>query len=297
MNRAWYKALTALLWLAPAAIGFRYWQIWDRLPARVAGHFDAAGRANGWLTREASLYYTVGFLFSLAAIFTVVLYAVERKYPLAKLSWALLAFLHLEIWSVAYGLNSTLNYTLYGTPVAIVQLPIITGFGVVAIVALALWEKRGNALSQSELVAEEVHAGKAWSLVFLAPVIVLVAVALAVPNSLARMTLCVVGFVMLTALAMAWDGFHYYFSRHGVEIRTLGFRLKSIPLLQIKNYEIQKWNPVRGFGIRGVGNHKAYVWGKTGVRVQMYDGEVFLGHNDPQRIVHDLNVIKRYQQT
>ena len=297
MNRAWYKTLTALLWLAPAALGFRYWQIWDRLPARVAGHFDAAGRANGWLTREASLYYTVGFLAFLAAIFTVVLYAVERKYPLAKLSWALLAFLHLEIWSVAYGLNSTLNYTLYGTPVAIVQLPIITGFGVVAIVALALWEKRGNALSQSELVAEEVHAGKAWSVVFLAPVIVLVAVALAVPNSVARMTLCVVGFVMLTALAMAWDGFHYYFSRHGVEICTLGFRLKSIPLLQIKNYEIQKWNPVRGFGIRGVGNHKAYVWGKTGVRVQMYDGEVFLGHNDPQRIVHDLNVIKRYQQT
>jgi len=297
MNRAWYKTLTALLWLAPAALGFRYWQIWDRLPARVAGHFDAAGRANGWLTREASLYYTVGFLAFLAAIFTVVLYAVERKYPLAKLSWALLAFLHLEIWSVAYGLNSTLNYTLYGTPVAIVQLPIVTGLGVLAIVIVALWEKRGNALSQSELVAEEVHAGKAWSVVFLAPVIVLVAVALAVPNSVARMTLCVVGFVMLTALAMAWDGFHYYFSRHGVEIRTLGFRLKSIPLLQIKNYEIQKWNPVRGFGIRGVGNHKAYVWGKTGVRVQMYDGEVFLGHNDPQRIVHDLNVIKRYQQT
>ena len=297
MNRAWYKTLTALLWLAPGALGFRYWQIWDRLPARVAGHFDAAGRANGWLTREASLYYTVGFLAFLAAIFTVVLYAVERKYPLAKLSWALLAFLHLEIWSVAYGLNSTLNYTLYGTPVAIVQLPIVTGLGVLAIVIVALWEKRGNALSQSELVAEEVHAGKAWSVVFLAPVIVLVAVALAVPNSVARMTLCVVGFVMLTALAMAWDGFHYYFSRHGVEIRTLGFRLKSIPLLQIKNYEIQKWNPVRGFGIRGVGNHKAYVWGKTGVRVQMYDGEVFLGHNDPQRIVHDLNVIKRYQQT
>jgi len=46
-----------------------------------------------------------------------------------------------------------------------------------------------------------------------------------------------------------------------------------------------------------VGNHKAYVWGKSGVRVEMYDGEVFLGHNDPQRIVHDLNVIKQYQRS
>jgi hypothetical protein len=96
---------------------------------------------------------------------------------------------------------------------------------------------------------------------------------------------------------MAWDGFHYYFTRHGVEVRTLRFRLKSIPVLEIKNYEIQPWNPVGGYGIRGLGNRKAYVWGKSGVRVEMYDGEVFLGHNDPQRIVHDLNVIKRYQQS
>jgi len=50
---------------------------------------------------------------------------------------------------------------------------------------------------------------------------------------------------------------------------------------------------VGGFGIRGLGNRKAYVWGKTGVRVEMYDGEVYLGHGDPQRIVHDLDLVKQ----
>jgi hypothetical protein len=295
MSRTWYKTLTALLWFAPAAIGLRYWQIWDRLPLRIAGHFDAAGRANGWMTRDVSLYYTVGFLASLAAVFTIVLYVVQKKYALAKLSWALLVFLNVEMWTVAYAMNSILEFNLYGTPLAITPLPIVSGIGAVAIVIVALGEKRGNALVSTEILAEEVHSGKAWGAIFIAPLVVLGAISLMIPNTVARLTVGVVGVVMIAAFAMAWDGFHYYFSRHGVEIRTLGFRLKSIPVLQIKNYEIQSWNPIRGYGIRGVGNHKAYVWGKTGVRVEMYDGEVFLGHNDPQRIVHDLNVIKQYQ--
>jgi hypothetical protein len=49
-----------------------------------------------------------------------------------------------------------------------------------------------------------------------------------------------------------------------------------------------------GYGIRGLGNHKAYVWGNRGVRVHMDDGEVFLGHSNPQRIVHDLDLVKQY---
>lgn len=295
MTRTWFKTVAAFLWLAPAAIALRYWQVWDQLPMRVAGHFNAAGRANGWMTRELSLYYTVGFMAFLATVFSVVLYAVQRKYALAKLSWVLLVFCHVEIWAVAYGLNSTLDYNLYGSPLAIVPLPVITALGAVAIVGFAIGEMRGSPLSHADVLAEEVHSGKAWSGLFLLPVVALVPVTLAIPNPAVKLTTGIVGVLMTAAFAMAWDGFHYYFSRHGVEIRTLGFRLKSIPLLQIKSYAIQNWNPMRGYGIRGIGNCKAYVWGKTGVRVEMYDGEVFLGHSDPQRIVHDLNVVKSHQ--
>jgi hypothetical protein len=297
MNRTTYKTLISLLWLAPFAMALRYWQVWDRLPSRVASHFDAAGRANGWTPPATSAEWTIGFLSGLAALFTVLLYLGQRKYGLAKLSWALLAFLHLEMWAIAYGLNSTIDYNLYGTPIAIVPLAVITVVGGLAITAFALVEKRGTAFSDAEVVAEEVHTGKAWGAFLLVPLIGFVAITWAMPNSMVRLTLGVAGLVMAVATAMAWDGFHYYFNRHGVEVRTLGFRLKSIPLMQIKNYAIDDWSPIGGYGIRGIGNHKAYVWGRTGVRVQMYDGEVFLGHSDPQRIVHDLDAIKRDQHS
>ncbi len=297
MTRTWYKSLTALLWLAPVEMGFRYSRVWDRLPLRMASHFDAAGRVNGWMSRDAALYFDIGFMAFLAAVFSVVLYLVQRKYELTKLSWVLLVSLHAEIWAMVYLLNSTLDYNLYGSPISVSPFLLVSALGAIVIVAFALGEKRGRAFSASEVLAEEVHSGKRLAALFLLPVAVLAAIAVAIPNSTARLALCLVALITASTYAMAWDGFHYYFTRHGVEIRTLGFRLKSIPVLQIKNYEIQSWSALRGFGIRGVGNRKAYVWGRTGVRVEMYDGEVFLGHNDPQRIVHDLNVIKRYQHS
>jgi hypothetical protein len=297
MNRSLYKTLSALLWLAPVAICVRYWQLWDQLPLRMATHFNAAGRADGWMTRAMSLYWSAGFLALMAAIFFGVLFVIQKKYELTKLSWTLLVFFHVEIWTLVYLMNSMAEFNLNRTPLAISPLMIVSAIGVLVVLVVALTEKRGAAFRSGEILAEEVHSGRKLTLLFLVPPIILAPVALAIPLPAVRLAMSILAVIMLAVFAMAWDGFHYYFTRHGVEIRTLGFRLKSIPLLQIKNYEIQRWNPVRGCGIRGVGNCKAYVWGKTGVRVEMYDGEVFLGHSDPQRIVHDLNVIKHYQHS
>jgi hypothetical protein len=297
MTRTWFRMLAALLWFAPGVMAVRYWQVWDRLPMRVASHFDAAGRANGWMTRAASLYFDVIFLTFLAGVFSVVLFVVQRKYGLGKGPWALLGVFHAEMWTFVYLLNSTVDFNLNGTAIAILPLLIVSGVGGAVIAALALGEKRGSAFSATEVLAEEVHSGKRSGAFLLGAAGGLTAMAAAVPNSTARLALGLSAAVTGAAYAMAWDGFHYSFTRYGVEVRTLGFRLKSIPLLEIKNYEIQPWNPTGGFGIRGLGNRKAYVWGKSGVRVETNDGEVFLGHNDPQRIVHDLNVIKRYQQS
>jgi hypothetical protein len=95
---------------------------------------------------------------------------------------------------------------------------------------------------------------------------------------------------------LAWSGFHYRFTSQGVEISTLGFRLRSIPLLNIKAYAIAPWNPLGGYGVRGIGEKRAYVWSNTGVRIMLSDGEVFLGHRDPERIMNDLNAIKQTQK-
>jgi hypothetical protein len=91
-----------------------------------------------------------------------------------------------------------------------------------------------------------------------------------------------------------WTGFHYLFTSAGVEISTLGFRLRSIPRADIQQYTVEKWNPLRGYGIRGIGNRRAYVWCNDGVRIQTANGEVFLGHNEPEKIVRDLDALKQF---
>ena len=45
MNRNYWRGFIALLWFALPVVGLRYWLVWDRLPVRMASHFDAAGNA------------------------------------------------------------------------------------------------------------------------------------------------------------------------------------------------------------------------------------------------------------
>jgi hypothetical protein len=99
------------------------------------------------------------------------------------------------------------------------------------------------------------------------------------------------GFFVVIA-AHTWSGFHYRFTPAGLEIRTLGWRLRSIPQEQISAYRPEKWVALRGYGIRGVGKTRAYVWGNNVVHVTTVDGEVFLGTNDPARTVRDLDMMK-----
>jgi hypothetical protein len=298
MNRTAYKTLAALLWLAPLVILLRYQQFWDQLPARMATHFNAQGHANGWITRELSLYWSAGLLAFFAAVFFTVPLAIAAKHPLTRFSWTLLAFFHAEIWTFVYLQNSLLEYNLgRARELAIAPVLVVSMLGAVVLVSVFIAEKRGTAFSDAEVLAEEVHSGKRLAPILLVPIFALVPIALMFPNPMGRLAMTLIVLISIVTAVMVWDGFHYYFSRHGVEIRTLGLRLKSIPLLQIKDYEVENWNALRGYGIRSLGNCRAYVYGKTGVRVNLYDGSVFLGHNDPQRIVHDLNVIKRYQHS
>jgi hypothetical protein len=88
---------------------------------------------------------------------------------------------------------------------------------------------------------------------------------------------------------MVLSGFQYRFLLDGVEIRTLGIRLRSIPKQSILSYSIEPWALARGYGIRGIGSTRAYVWGNKVVHIKTTNGEVFLGHHDPERIIRDLD--------
>ena len=139
------------------------------------------------------------------------------------------------------------------------------------------------------MLAEESHSGRLWSLLILPAILGPIISVAFYPTAPARFALVIVGVVGGGALAMVLSGFQYRFLRHGVEIRTLGIKLRSIPKQQIVSYSVEPWALARGYGIRGVGSTRAYVWGNKVVHIKTTNGDVFLGHSNPERIVRDLD--------
>lgn len=144
---------------------------------------------------------------------------------------------------------------------------------------------------QNELIAEETHASRIWCLAILPAVLVPMISVFFYPRPPAIVGLVFVGGIGLGALAMAWSGFQYRFLRHSVEVRMLGFTLRTIPKQQIMSYSIESWSLPRGYGIRGIGSTRAYVWCNKVVHIKTTNGDIYLGHDDPQRIVRDLNQV------
>jgi hypothetical protein len=151
--------------------------------------------------------------------------------------------------------------------------------------------------SQSDVVAIETHSGRGWGvLILIAMIGPLFAIALA-PTGV-RWVVFVAAIIGLGGFAMAWSGFQYRFLRDRLEIRMLGFRLRSIPRSVVVSYAIEPWSFVRGYGIRGIGSTRAYVWCNKVVHIKLSNGdEVYLGHNDPERIVRDLDQMMRVVTT
>jgi hypothetical protein len=292
MHRKFQLAIMTM-WLALPLLALRTWQVWGGLPARMATHFDASGHANGWMSREASLTFSLGFMAFMLAVFSIVLWAAHRKSFVGTFSWALLAFFYLQIGLIYLLLNQVLTFNLDGTPENPMTLIFITAISILVLLVVYLGSHRGEAVRPGSLVAEESHAGKVLGLIALVPLLALFWGMNTPALSAARIPLGLVALLALSACVMAWSGFHYLFTSSGVEIRTLGFRLRSIPVDQIKEYARDNWSIAGGYGIRGIGNRRAYVWGNQGVRIQTTDGEVFLGHRDPARIIRDLDAIKK----
>lgn len=291
MKRKWWQALIALLWLAVPAIALHYWLLWDRLPARLATHFDAIGHPNGWMSREASFIFTIVLMLFILTSATVILSRVHK--PDAS-SWALLGMFYVIIGMLYHVEQKVLDYNLSGRPVEVSPVIMAVFAAIFVVIGIFLATKRGVSLSSGTVLAEEVHASRSWGLVFAIPLVIELAVLVAVPNAAIRIAVGLGALLLFLGAALAWNGFHYFFSSSGLEIRTLGFRLRSVPVGQIQEYTVERWHPIGGYGIRGIGQRRAYVWGNRVVRIKTTDGEVFLGHSEPERIVHDLDAIKQF---
>jgi hypothetical protein len=141
--------------------------------------------------------------------------------------------------------------------------------------------------------AEEQHGSILWAMAMIVPACGMLLFAGNVPLTAIRLTLIASAIILFGAAAMAWSGFHYSFSPAGIEIRTLGFRVRSISATDIRSYAVDRWKVIGGYGIRGLGNRRAYVWGNSGVRIKTAQGEVFLGHSEPEKIIRDLDLVTR----
>jgi len=144
---------------------------------------------------------------------------------------------------------------------------------------------------QGNVLTEETHSGRVWSLIILLALLGPVIGVAMVPTPGGKLAVVLVGLFAIGTFAMSWSGFQYRFLGDGVEIRMLGFRLRSIPRQSIVSYAIEPWPFIRGRGIRGIGSTRAYVWSDKVVHIRTSNGEVFLGHNEPERIVRDLDMV------
>jgi hypothetical protein len=295
MNRKLFTILTALMWIALPLTALCFWQVWDALPASMATHFAADGHPNGWMPRETALYFALGVTAFILVIFTgIAVVVVKQKAKLDAASFVLLGLFYVVVGFVFHVNNGIINHNLSGRPM--VASPVLLGLPL-AIVLLAwiyIRAQRGPALQEAQTLAEETHGSPLFAGVFLLIGLVEFSVAIAIPQTSVRMATMLLGALMLLIAAHAWSGFRYRFTPSGLEISTLGFRLRSITRDQIGRYGIEKWTVLRGYGIRGVGNTRAYVWGNQVVHITTLEGEVFLGHNDPARLVRDLDMMKQY---
>ncbi len=291
MNRSLFRALTWILWLAVPAIALRFWGAWDQLPARMATHFNAAGHPNGWMSREAAFLFAVGITAFVLVVFTAILWLMQKQEKAQTVSWAMLVFSYFVVGFVYYGNESVVAYNLTGQPINLFWAIVLIPIAVVIFMTFYLGSTRGRTLPSGTSLVEEVHSSTFWgTLLMIAGTGTLIG-GLQVPVPAVRIGAGLIFLMLLVCGLAAWSGFRYSFTQSGLDITALNYRLRSIPKDQIKSYTIEPWNVLRGYGIRGVGDLRAYVWGNRGVMIDTTQGKVFLGHNRPEQIVRDLEMI------
>jgi hypothetical protein len=295
MDSKLYRAMTVLLWLALPLTGLQYWLVWDQLPTRMATHFGVLGQPNGWMPRETSLTFALVVTVLVLVALTWTLTRVRQPDVLA---WSLVTMLYVVMGALFTMHEAVLNYNIDGRALNLFPALAVVFIAAFAVAAIALATNRGVALPRPADVveAEEVHGSALWASIFVVLTVVELGVIAAIPLNGLRWVMALPAALLAGAAALAWSGFHYRFLDHGIEISTLGWRLRSIPLQDIKAYAVAPWNPMGGYGIRGIGERRAYVWGNTGVRLMLSDGEVFLGHREPTKIMNDLNLIRQNQK-
>jgi hypothetical protein len=105
MERKLFIAAIVLAWLALPMTAMHYQQVWDRLPPRVAIHFDANWQPNGWTSREGARTLALGTTTFLLVVFTIAGFAVGRLASASMSKWAMVVVFY-AVLGVVYYVNN-----------------------------------------------------------------------------------------------------------------------------------------------------------------------------------------------
>ena len=292
-SRTLFGLFSALQWLALPVLVLDFGSVWQRLPERMATHFDLAGQANGWMPREEAVVVMLGI--STAVLIIATWIASRVKDPDAT-AWGLIALFYIIQGTLIYAAQSMIDFNLSGKPVHPGPVLLVGIVAVVLLIVFSLSTRRGEHLPAGRVYATETHGSMLWAAMCGAPLLLFIPIATMAPVPALKVALGLAALIGIWAASMAAFGFQYTFSSSGVDVRTLGFRLRSIAAADIRSYAESDWPFWSGRGIRGIGNRRAYVWGNRGVRIQTNNGEVFLGHSEPRKIIRDLDrVIQNHE--
>jgi hypothetical protein len=105
MERRLFQVVAGLAWLALPLTWLKYWLAWDRLPARVAVHFDINWQPNGWTSREGALRLALGVTAFMLVTFTIACYAARRAGSSSLSRWAM-AVIFYVVLGLVYCINA-----------------------------------------------------------------------------------------------------------------------------------------------------------------------------------------------
>ncbi len=110
MNRTKARLLLLLPWLSVPLVVTVHLALWDRIPVRLATHFDLAGEPNGWMTRGQSLGFDLAVLLFVLVSATPQVLKLEPQRRLSRL-----VVLNLSVLFVTLVFLGLLKYNVTGS--------------------------------------------------------------------------------------------------------------------------------------------------------------------------------------
>ena len=110
MNAKTERLLLLLPWLSPPLVAAAHLLLWERMPERLAVHFDSAGNPDGWMTRGQSLAFDLAVLLFVLVTGTL---KILRRPPGERNIY--LALLYLALLFVTLVFLGLLKYNVTGS--------------------------------------------------------------------------------------------------------------------------------------------------------------------------------------